>query len=705
MPNASPAPPKVGSVQTGIFQATRRAGGFVVLEAAGIEDVRIHEEDVGPALHGDQVRVKIVRLVSGRLAEGRIERVLRHANKFIVGRIERSRRISVVRPKNPRLHRLVEIHRQFPPEEVPDGSWVVTEIRHWSDSPHEPLVGRLHEVLGTDDDPRIPVLLLVREGGITPDFPDEVEAEAREVAKRRVSHQEIERRRDFRAERVVTIDPATAKDFDDAVSLVEKRARGRRVAVHVADVAHYVRHGSRLDLEGYDRATSIYPVDRVIPMLPHVLSDDLCSLRPDEDRLTMTAIFDVSESGEISNVELVESVIRSARRFSYEEVQGLFDAADGVESPKHPLPSVSDEIRADLMELRAASRALLAARMRRGSLDLDLPEIEVLFGPDGAVADLRRKERLESHRLIEDLMLAANESVARELTRRAVPLLYRVHDPPDEAKLRKLSPAFSRFGLAFPSKGAVDQAILQRALEKARTHPAGDIVQRLVLRALMRAQYRPTNEGHFGLASECYCHFTSPIRRYPDIVVHRAVKAMLAAHDAESPSYLEPLRDLLPEWGRHTSDREERAQRIEWDARKILVLEFMKRFVGDVFDGFVAGFLPKGFFVELIEWPAEGMVPVRTLGEDWFDLDEQGMALVGRSTGKTIALGDRVTVQVMKVDPLAGEMDLTLVRKPSKGPGEGGKGEREKDRRSRQSRDAMRAGGKYDWTRHAKKKR
>lgn len=652
--------PRVGEHYTGIYQAGRR-GGFVVLEAPGYDDVFIRDEDQGSALHGDEVRVHIDKLRPGRLAEGTIERVLRHANKHIVGQLTRSGRISIVRPKNPKIDRLIEIHRVFPPEEVPDGAWVIAEIKSFSKSPRQPLIGSLSEVLGLEKDRRIPILLLIREGGIRPEFPREVEAEADEIRKRAISEAEIARRRDFRSERVFTIDPATAKDFDDAISLVEKKAHGWRISVHIADVSHYMPPGSKTDLEAYDRATSIYPVDRVIPMLPEVLSNDLCSLRPGAEKLTMAAIFDVDFNGEVNNVELAETVIRSVRRFNYEEVQGLMDEADGVEGSPHPKPDVDPELLSDLMELRQAASALLGARMKRGSLDLDLPETTVIFDDEGVVSDLRRKERLESHRLIEDFMIAANEAVARELTKHNMPLLYRVHEPPEEGKLAALTPALARLGLRVPKTHVPSQEELSDLLAQARQHPAGTIVQRWVLRAMMRAKYAPENLGHFGLASTNYCHFTSPIRRYPDVIVHRAVKMLLKSKDAQG----EPLvaEEKLAEMGRHTSSREERAQRIEWDAEKILALEFMKRHMGDVFEGFISGAMRNGFFVELIEYPAEGFVPIRSLNDDYYDLDKEGAAFYGRRTGKSYAVGDRVTVQIERIDVLEGEMDFALIRK------------------------------------------
>lgn len=690
----TPAGLRVGELYAGIFQGGSRRGGFVVLETPGLGDVFVPLGESGEALHGDQVRVEILRVRAGQTAEGRVERVLRHANKQIVGQLRRAGRFCVVTPKNSKINRQVELHRRHSLEEVPEKSWVIVEVTSWSDSPETPLVGKLVEVLGTEGDKRLPILLLIREGGIIPEFPAEVEAEAQEWRKRPVGEAEIKRRRDLRSERICTIDPATAKDFDDAVSLHGRPDGGWRIGVHIADVAHYVRPGSAIDAEAYDRATSIYPVDRVIPMLPEALSNELCSLRPGEDKLVMTAFFTVTKQGEVRDVELCEAIMHSIRRFAYEEVQGLMDDADGVENSPHPKPSIPDALREDLMEIREASKALLAARMRRGSLDLDLPETEVVFDADGIVENVRRKDRLESHRLIEDLMIAANEAVASELARQGFPLLYRVHDPPSSDKLVQLAPVLGRFGINFKRGSVPSQAELQTAILKAKQHPAGSIVQRLVLRSLPRAHYQPENIGHFGLASRCYTHFTSPIRRYPDLIAHRAVKALLAG-GAVKEAYIQETAGRIGEWGRHTSAREERSQKIEWDAQKILTLEYMKRHMGDVFEGYISGVVSRGFFVELVEYPAEGFVPIRTIEGDYFDFDKDTMSFYGRRTSRTFTVGDAAMVQIQRIDVLSGEMDLQLIRKETRS----GKGK---------SHSAPPRKGKtkkgYDWRKHARRK-
>ena len=660
-----------GDVVTGVLQASARRGGYVVPEAAGAPDVRIPSGGMGAALHSDRVQVTVSRVGRDGKPTGNITRILKHANKQILGQLHRVGRGCVVHPKNPKIHRIVEIHRRIDRDEVPEGAWVVAEIRQWSNSPHEPLVGKLAEVIGVDGDRGLPILLLIRQQGVLPEFPDEVEAEA-DALRHQPPAATAASRVDFRDRPIFTVDPATAKDFDDAVDLIEKRAGGWRVGVHIADVSHYVRPGSQIDAEARERATSIYPVDRVIPMLPEALSNDLCSLRPDEDKLAMSALFTISTSGAIDDVELCASRIRSVRRFAYEEVQGLFDEADGLTNGdgdgalRHPRPDIPETLRADLMQLRHASRALRAARMERGALDLELPEVEVLFDAEGRVRDLRRSAHFEAHQLIEEFMIAANEAVARTLAARGLPALYRVHAEPDSAGLGTLAPVLSRLGVSVPAKGGLSRQQLQQALNQARRHPAASIIQRWVLRTMQRAKYQPENIGHFGLASDCYLHFTSPIRRYPDLVVHRVVKALLAG-EGSGDEGVARIQSGLTEMGIHASAREVRAQRIEWDAEEILSLEFMRRYMGDIFEGFISGVGPMGFYVELVDYPVEGLVRVRDLDDDYYELDEAMAMWRGRSTGRTYGVGDRVTVLIERIDVLAGQMDLILVRKPRGG--------------------------------------
>jgi ribonuclease R len=377
----------------------------------------------------------------------------------------------------------------------------------------------------------------------------------------------------------------------------------------------------------------------------------------------MSAIFDIDARGRIGGFEFANSVIHSVRRFAYEEVQALFDATDGTpHAGIGAAPEIPEALRADIAELRRAARALRAGRFARGALDLDLPETQIVFDEAHRPIDLRRAPHFEAHELIEEFMLAANEAVARELTAHEYPLLYRVHDEPDAAKVAAVAPVLARMGVALRHQDRLDRDELRRALELAREHPAGAIAQRLVLRSLMRAKYQPANIGHFGLARECYCHFTSPIRRYPDLVVHRVLKAWLAGRGPGSIEMNE-LAERLDGWGRHCSTREERAQHIEWDATAILAMQFMKRHLGSIFDAHISGVAPMGVFVELVDYPVEALVRIGNFDDDYYELDDRRMLWQGRGSGRVLAVGDPLTVMIERIDVLAGQMDCIALRR------------------------------------------
>ncbi len=650
---------------TGTFRSRRRGGGIVIPENPDENKVLIPRTACSTALEGDRVKAAITRRSKTRPSSGIISRVLNHANKQLIGRIEHKKRCSVVTPLNEKIKRTVEVRRKPDPETVPDNSWVMVDITTWTSNPYEPLKGTFTELLGTDADPVLPVILRIRASGIMPEFPDEVEAEAEAIIQNKNKLRDRRRRKNFSTSQVFTIDPAGAKDFDDAVSLHRVDENGWQIGIHIADVSHYVREKTALDAEAYDRATSIYPVNQVVHMLPEKLSNGLCSLRPEEDKLTMSAVFTISRQGRISDVNLYNSRIRSEKRFTYEEVQGLFDASDrekgmAVEAGKkpRPYPVVSDELLEMLLHVREAARALRRQRFKRGALNLELSDVKILFDARGNVSDIQAKKAIEAHNLIEELMIAANEAVARTLEAHHFPALFRVHDEPDGERLKEIAPGLARVGIQVPA-GGITREELQAALDKAQHHRAGRVVQRWVLRSMKRARYQEHNIGHFGLASKSYLHFTSPIRRYPDLVVHRLVKLLLERKAPDDPE-VRRIKRNLKEMGRHTSEREERAQKIEWDAIDLLSLQYMKRYIGDLFEGFIAGISPGGFFVELCDFPVEGMVRVDQMNE-YLELDERQSLWRSSSSGRTYGLGDKVRVVIDRIDALSGHMDLALI--------------------------------------------
>lgn len=637
----------------GRLEVTAKGFGFVRPDWSGHDgtplfpgDLFIPPRNMGAALDGDLVRAEVLR-TDGQGVSGRIQEVLEHVHQRIVGYYQQiSRRDGVVFPRNQRIERRINVPLPGAGLGVSDFDWVEVEIDDYPLPPH-PLQGRVIARLGEDSDRGIDVLLLLRDKGILEEFPASVEQEAASLDF--AWKKDLKGRRDLRGLPTLTIDPATAKDFDDGLSIEKLEKGGHRLYVHIADVSHFVKMGSPLDREAQERSTSCYPVDRVVPMLPERLSNHLCSLVADEDRLTVTAEMEFDRNGKMVAKKVYSSVIRSDHRFAYEDVQKFFDGG----TPAEEVPAGLGPV---LEGLLALSRKLRRRRFKRGALDLDIPEVQVIFDEKGRVADLAFYPRFEAHQLVEECMLAANEAVAQLLEERDAPLLYRIHETADEERLERLHEVLSVFGIRLSSgKGPITPKDVQAALEKAQALPAGHMIRRLVLRAMKRAEYDPENVGHFGLASKAYCHFTSPIRRYPDVIVHRQLKAI----EAGGPLAYTADDNELDFLGDHTSARERRAQEAEWEAVTIKSLEFMKQFEGEEFDGHIASVHNFGLFVELDRHPVEGLVKVQGLRDDRYDLDELGIRLIGRRSGRVLRLADQIRVRIDKIDIMAQQMDLS----------------------------------------------
>ncbi|HUT24727.1 MAG TPA: ribonuclease R [Sumerlaeia bacterium] len=661
--------PAISQKAQGVMHVSAKGTGFLLGAGPGGDDLYVHRSNLDTAIDGDTVEVEVFPGRRGE-QEGRVLRVIERAHESIVGQFVRVGRGGTVTPRNAKIGRWVEVRHAPPGGLPPDGAWVRVRIHNWSAERHDPLIGAVEEVLGMPGERGISVLVLLRDVGVDLDFPATVNRQAGHFHPPPHAH-ELERRLDLRERKTFTIDPATAKDFDDALSIDHLPNGNWRLGVHIADVAHYVQADKPIDAEALKRGTSIYPVDRVVPMLPERLSDDLCSLRPGEDRYALSVFMDVAPAdGAVTHYEISESVIRSRHRLNYAEVQDFFDRPD--DARRLPFADAAD----DLLALRDLSRVLNQMRMARGALDLDLPESEVLCNPQGDAVGLARHDRFESHRLVEECMLIANETVARHLRKAKLPFLYRIHDLPDPASLERLAPALALFGAKVPKKIAPSPQFYQPIVERPRRVDGGHIGLTFLLRSLMRAEYSPENRGHFGLASKCYCHFTSPIRRYPDLLVHRALKAWLRG-EADDEEWRESLRSSLDAVANQCNLTQERAEGIEREARRVKAMEFMKDQVGDVSEGWISGVVRKGFFVELVDYPVDGFVDARSIGDDHYAPDEFQIRMVGRRAGRTFRLGQRVRVQIIRVDAMAGEMDLELVGKTSaQGPGKKGKKQR-----------------------------
>jgi ribonuclease R len=643
-------------IVTGTLEIAAKGYGFVRVhshkETERMADVFIARRNLGTAMHGDTVAVRVVRR-EGEKPEGRVVEVLERGRTTLVGQFHYAKRGGVVIPRDQRFGRSVIISQVPRRLGVKNGDWVVVKILEWT-SGRDPLLGTIVEVLGDEQMAPTDILLVVRDYGVEIEFPDAVIQAARQVATP-ITPEELTRRQDFRQLRTVTIDPVGAKDFDDALSIEVLENGIYRLGVHIADVSHYVTEGSAVDEEALERGTSIYPVDRVIPMLPDVLSSNMCSLRPDEDRLTLSVIIDVDPNGQVRDYRFYEAVIRSRFRMTYEEVEAIFDRSDPWILSKY------QSVQEDLFALKVLSDLLRQVRSERGSLDLDVPETEVLFNSVGQVVDVRRKIRLASHRLVEECMVLANEVVAQHLYWLKIPSLYRVHEKPAHEKLERLVPILANLGITYrPSRGNV-VAQLQSVLAQAEQLPHGYMVRRLVLRAMMRAQYSAENKGHFGIASSCYTHFTSPIRRYPDLVVHRILRASMRRGGLTEDRQQE-LEQRMPVIAALATDREERADAIEMEAILVKLLEFMQAFLGEEFEGTVSGVANYGVFVEVDRYPVEGLVPLRNLPGDSYEYDADRLLLKARKRGISFALGRRVLVTLERVDLVNRRMDFGFIK-------------------------------------------
>jgi len=637
--------------------STHRDGyGFVAPEGGG-EDIFIPQRHMKNAMHGDTVEVRAERSrMGGGKQEGRITAVTKRASSRVVGRYEETRRGAIVIPEETRLNMVIAI----PPQgrgKAEDGQQVVAELTGYPVG-GRPAEGRVVEVLGWPDDPEVEVQSAIRRFDLPHVFGKDSLAEA-EAVPESVTKEDLDDRVDLRGMQTVTIDGETARDFDDAVSL--RREGGNcRLWVSIADVSNYVKPGSALDRDAYLRGTSVYFPDRCIPMLPERLSNGICSLNPAVERLTMTAEMLFDAQGAMLESSFYPSIIKSSARLTYTIVKQVIVDNDPEVTDKHrPLVPM-------LLEMKALALSLQAMRKKRGSIDFDLPEPEVIIGLTGQTEGIIRAERNLAHQLIEEFMLAANEAVAAYITGRAIPFLYRIHENPDPAKLINFQEFVYGFGYEFALVAErVDPADLQRLLVQAEGRPEERMLNYALLRCMKQARYAAENLGHFGLASKCYCHFTSPIRRYPDLVVHRILRAALAtgehAADKRAAKQLAIATERLGEIAEHTSKRERVAMEAERDVIELKKVQFMQRHLGDEFNGFITGVTGFGFFVELEELFVEGLVHITTLDDDLYSFMEKQHSLIGRRSKRVFRIGDAARVKVAAVVPATRRIEFVLV--------------------------------------------
>jgi len=629
---------------TGSISVTRDGHGFIRPDDAG-EDVYVPAHRLTTAMNGDRVVSRIERRPPGRNREGSVLRILERARESIVGTLHRGRRLTYVTPLDVRLKKDVLV-TPGAEGDADDGQIVVVRLTSYGEGRVGPS-GEVVEVLGNLSDPGVDVLAVAHGFGLALDFPPDVVAAAEDAAARG-TREEGPDRVDRTELLAFTIDPADAKDHDDALSIVALDDGLVEVGVHIADVSHYVRPGSPVDIEAASRGTSVYLVDRTIPMLPPVLSNEVCSLNPERDRFAVSLFVVLDADGRVTSRRYERTVICCDVGLSYEEAQAVLDGEG----------SVSPEVDEALRRLDDYARLIRRARRERGALDFDLPEAKVVLDDEGRPIDIRRRERKESHRLVEDYMILANEVVASDLEARDLSTMYRVHERPPREKVEALADTLSRYGVKVSTRKAMTPSDLQSVLDTVRGRPEEALVSNLVLRAMAKARYHTENLGHFGLASTGYLHFTSPIRRYPDLIAHRVLTEVLV-HGGAQPY---PDRNELTLEAERSSAREQAAQEAERASVALKKVEFMERHLGEIFAGRITGVAAFGFFVSLDDFLVEGLVHVSSLRDDYYHFAERDHVLVGEKGGRTFRMGERVEVQVARVDKEARQIDFAVVR-------------------------------------------
>lgn len=647
--------------QEGVFHANPRGFGFVTIEGRE-RDVFIPAEQVHQAMDGDSVRVLLIREEESGTAEGQITQILTHANRSLVGTYRKNKTGGFVLPDNQKILRNIHIPQGRDLHAV-SGHKVVAEITSYGDERSNP-EGEITEILGHVSDPGVDILSIIRDSGIPERFPRDI-MEAAAAVPETVPEEEIARRarHDFRALPTVTIDGEDAKDLDDAVSLQYDETRQiYTLYVHIADVSHYVAEHGLLDQEALNRGTSVYLVDRVIPMLPRALSNGICSLNEGEDRLALSCVMEIDGKGSILSHEICESVIRSDKRLSYHGVHALITGEECSNGERFTdyLP-----YRTLLQRMDSLSRLLRGRRRERGGIDFAFPETRFLLDEKGQVQDIFPYERNEAHEMIEDFMLAANETVAEDFFWQQLPFLYRVHEKPERERLQALAHAVGGFGhiLRIRNSEQIHPRELQKLLSEIRGEPEEAVLKAMTLRSMKKARYATECIGHFGLAARYYTHFTSPIRRYPDLQIHRIIKEALRG--GLRPKRIAHYERLLPAVADRSSMLERRAEEAEREVEKLKKCQYMSSRLGREYDGVISGVTAHGIYVGLPN-TVEGMVPVREMDGDYYLFREETLELVGERSGRRYRLGDRVRVVVTNVDRLRRTIDFRLLPKEEK---------------------------------------
>lgn len=624
---------------------------FVIPDEPGLDDIFIPPNETNNAMHGDIVLARVATETSGQRREGSVVRILERGIQQIVGTYTESKHFGFVLPDDKKFTSDIFIPKAASKGAV-EGHKVVVKLTTYPEG-RKSAEGEVIEILGHKNDPGVDILSVIHKHGLPGPFPEEAIQHANE-APDSIDESEIKNRRDLRDQTIVTIDGADAKDLDDAVTVTKLDNGNYKLGVHIADVTYYVTEESPIDREAADRGTSVYLVDRVIPMIPHRLSNGICSLNPQVDRLTLSCEMEITPNGEVVHHEIFQSVIKTVERMTYSDVNKILtDKDEELMKRYEPLVPMFE-----LMEELA--QILRNKRMDRGAIDFDFKESKVLVDEDGKPSDVVLRERSVAERLIEEFMLAANETVAEHFHWLDVPFIYRIHEDPKEDKLRRFFEFITNFGyIVRGTANAVHPRALQEIIEEVQGKPEEMVVSTVMLRSMQQAKYDPESLGHFGLSTEFYTHFTSPIRRYPDLIVHRLIRTYLIEGKLDQATR-EKWGARLPEIADHSSKMERRAVDAERETDELKKAEYMEDKVGEEYDGIISSVTNFGMFVELPN-TIEGLVHVSYMTDDYYRFDERHYAMIGERTGNVYRIGDEITIRVVKVNKEERSIDFEIV--------------------------------------------
>ncbi len=628
-----------------------RGFAFVEPDEPGFDDVFIPPGELNHAMHGDKVLVRLSPKTSGARQEGTVIRILERGITEIVGTYTESKNFGFVIPDDKKIVNDIFIPKNASNGAV-EGHKVIVRLTSYPEG-RMSAEGEVVQILGHKNDPGVDILSIIHKHQLPLSFPDDVLKQANETPDE-IKSEEIKNRRDLRNELIITIDGEDAKDLDDAVTVTKLNNGCYKLGVHIADVSYYVKEGTPIDREAFARGTSVYLVDRVIPMIPHRLSNGICSLNPKVDRLTLSCEMIVDEYGNVVQHDIFQSIIRSAERMTYSNVNKILIEKDEQLREKY------QEIVPMLEDMAELASILRKKRMLRGAIDFDFKEAKVLVDEKGKPYDVIIRERSVAERLIEEFMLLANETVAEHFHWLNVPFIYRIHEKPNEEKLRRFLEFITNFGYVVKGTGNnIHPRALQQILDEVRGKPEEMVISTVMLRSMKQAKYHPESVGHFGLSTEFYTHFTSPIRRYPDLIVHRLIRKYLLEGKIDEKTQMK-WASILPEIAEHSSNMERRAVDAERETDDLKKAEFMLDKIGEEFDGIISSVTNFGMFVELPN-TVEGLVHVSYMTDDYYHYDERHYAMIGERTGNVYRIGDEITVRVVNVDKEERSIDFEIV--------------------------------------------